>query len=172
MADFQGQRHPLVPVQLLALPEPSAQNLRTLLDDEVARKQTLMDGAFGLPPQRLGESRNKVSRFGDRHRLRSPGRAMLGEPGQEQQPGDADLRPDMDLDSVDPGRAHLPGRTDLPEPGAVRGRYRSNDVRPGQRPALLVRQGQIEARAELGELDTVHELSGAAAMALRRLARP
>src|ERR1044071_2296320 len=107
-----------------------------------------------------------------RHSAWAQGGAMLGEPGQEQQPGDADLRLDMDLDAANPGRANLPGWPHLPEPGAVRGRCRSNDVRPGQCPALLVRQRQIEARAELGELDTVHEVSGAATMALRRLARP
>src|SRR5690349_13632587 len=97
---------------------------------------------------------------------------MLGEPGEEQQPGDTDLGPDVDLDVAHPGRADLPGRTHLPEPGAVRGRYCGNDIRQGQGPALLVRQQQIGPRAELGELEADHDVPGAAAMALRRLARP
>jgi len=131
MADFQGQGQPVVPVQLLALPKPSAQDLGTLLNDDVAGKQALVDGAFGLPPQRLGEGRNEVSGLCDGHSRGPPRLAVLGGPGEEQQPGDADLGPDMDLDVADPGRADLPGRTYLPEPSAVRGRCRGDDVGPG-----------------------------------------
>ena len=96
---------------------------------------------------------------------------MLGVPEEEQQPGDTGLRHDVDLDVPDPGRADLPGGADLPEPGTARGRCRGDDAGTSQRPPLLRRERQLDARAEFGEFDAAHG-SGCAAMALHRLGRP
>jgi hypothetical protein len=40
-------------VQLRALAQPPAQHLRALLDHDVPGQQALVNGPFGLPPQRL-----------------------------------------------------------------------------------------------------------------------
>ena len=57
MPDLQRERQPVMGVQLRALAQPSAQHLRALLDDDVAGQQALVNGPFGLPPQRLGDDR-------------------------------------------------------------------------------------------------------------------
>jgi hypothetical protein len=69
---------------------------------------------------------------------------MLGVPDEEQQPGDGDLRLDVDLDVPDPGCTDFPGWPDLPESGAVRGWDRGDDARTGQRTALLLRQLDLD----------------------------
>jgi hypothetical protein len=45
-----GSGSPWWGVRLCALAQPPAEHLRALLDDDVSRQQTLVDGAFGLPP--------------------------------------------------------------------------------------------------------------------------
>ena len=76
--DLQRQRQSVVAVQLLALAQPAAQHLGTLLDEDVAGEQALMDRPFGLPPQRLGNDRDQVRGLGHRHRLRPPRGRVLG----------------------------------------------------------------------------------------------
>ena len=70
--DLQGKRESVVAVQLLALAESAAQHLGTLLDEDVPGEQALVGRLFGLPPQRLGNGRNKVRGLGHRYRLRPP----------------------------------------------------------------------------------------------------
>jgi hypothetical protein len=108
-----------MPTQLLAFAQPAAQHLGTFLDEDVPGEQALTDRTFRLPPQRLGNNRNKVRSLGHRHRLRPPGRRVQGIPHQEQQPGDGDLGFDVYLDAADPGCADFPGGTDLPDSRAV-----------------------------------------------------
>ena len=115
--DLQRQRQPMVAVQLLAFAQPAAQHRRAFLHDDVSGEQALVDGPFGLPPQRLCDGRDQVRGLSHRYRVRLPRGAVLGVAEQEQQPGDLDLRPDPDLDIADPGRADLPGRADQPDPG-------------------------------------------------------
>ena len=68
--DLQRERQSVVAAQLLAFAQPAAQHLGTLLDEDVAGEQALMDRPFRLPPQRLGNGRNKVRGLG--HRAPSP----------------------------------------------------------------------------------------------------
>ena len=123
VADLQRERQPVMATQLLALAQPTAQHLGALLDDDVAREQALMDGSFGLPPQRLRDDRDEVRGLRDRYRVRLPRGGMLGVAEEEQQPGDLDLRLDADLDIADPGRADLARRADQPDSRAI-GRWR------------------------------------------------
>ena len=53
-----------------------------------------------------------------------------------------------------------------------RGWRRRDDAGTGQRPALLRCKRQFDGRAELAEFYGVHGSPGAAAMVLRRFARP
>ena len=81
--DLQRQRQSMVAVQLLALAQPATQHLGTLLNEDVAGEQSLMDCPFRLPPQRLGHGRNQVRGLGHRDRLRSPGGRVPGISHQE-----------------------------------------------------------------------------------------
>ena len=140
VTNFQRQRKAMVAVQLLTLAQPASQYLGTLLDDDVAGEQALMYRALGLPPQRLGDGRYQVGGLGHRHGLGPPRGAMLGVADEEQQPGDVDLRLDMDLKVADPRRADLPCWPDLPEPRTVGRRRGGDDTGTGERPALLRRE--------------------------------
>ena len=64
MPDLQRERQPVVAVQLLALAQPAAQHLGTLLDEDVAGQQALMDRSFCLTPKCLGNGRDEVADFG------------------------------------------------------------------------------------------------------------
>ena len=170
--DLQRQWESMMPTQLLAFPQPATEHLGTLLDEDVPGKQALTDRTFRLPPQRLGNNRNKVRGLGHRHRLRPPGGRVPGVPHQEQQPGDGDLGLDVYFDAADPGRADLPGGTDLPGSRVVRG-WRSGDhAGADQRSSLFRREQPLNAWPQLVKFDGSHHSAGAAAMALRRLVRP
>ena len=140
-----GSGQPVVAVQLLALAQPAAQHLGTLLDEDVAGEQALMDCPFRLPPQRLGNGRNQIRGLGHRHRLRPPGRRVQGIPHQEQQPGDGDLGLDVYLDAADPGRADFPGGTDLPDSRAVRGWRGGDHAGASQGSSLFRREQPLDA---------------------------
>ena len=167
-----GSGQSVVAVQLLALAQPAAQHLRTLLDEDVPGKQALTDRPFCLPPQRLGNGRNQVRGLSHRHRLRPPGGSVPGIAHQEQQPGDGDLGLDVYLDAADPGCADFPGGTDLPGSRAVRG-WRSGDHAGASQGSPLFRREQpLDAWPHLVEFYGFHGSAGAAAMALRRPGRP
>ena len=164
----------MVGVQLRALAQPSAQHLRALLDDDVSGQQALVNGPFGLPPQRLGDDGDEVSRVRHAHGVLLPGVAVFGIAEEEQQPGDLDLRPDEHLHRPDPGRADLPGRADQPDPRPVRRRDGGHDAGRSERPPFLRGERQLQRRAELVQLDGAHGSGGAGveATALRRLSSP
>ena len=70
------------------------------------------------------------------------------------------------------GRADLPGWTDLPDSGVVRGWCGVHDSGPGQRSPLFRRERPLDTWTQLVEFYGIHGSAGAAAMALRRLGRP
>ena len=107
-------------MQLLAFAEPAAQHLRAFLNEDVAGEQALVDGSFGLPPQRLCDDGDQVRSLCDGYRVELPCGGMLGVTEKEKQPGDLDLRLDADLDIADPGRADLARRADHPDSRAIR----------------------------------------------------
>ena len=123
-----GSGSPWWRCKLLAFAQPAAQHLGAFLNDDVAGEQALVDGAFGLPPQRLGDDGHQVRGLRHGYRVRLPRGAVLGVAEEEKQPGDLDLRLDADLDIADPGRADLPGRADQPDSRAVGGRHGGDDA--------------------------------------------
>ena len=164
----------MVAVQLLAFAQAAAQHQRAFLHEDVTGEEPLVDGSFGLSPQRLGDDRHQVRGLSHRYRVRLPRGGVLGVAEEEEQPGDLNLRLDADLDIADPGRADLARRADQPDSRAVGGRHGGDDARGGQRASLLRRERQLDARTQLVKLDGDHGSGGggAGAMALRRPGRP
>jgi hypothetical protein len=74
--DLQRERQPVMDMQLRALAQPSAQHLRALLDDDISGQQALVNGAFGLPPQRLRDDGDEVGGVRHAHGVRLPSVAV------------------------------------------------------------------------------------------------
>jgi hypothetical protein len=90
-------------VDLLGDHEPAADDRAGFLHGAVAGQQSVGEGPFGVPDQRLGQrGPQTVSDVGGSVRRSECGVGGVAE--QEQHPGDADLRPDLDVDVADPNR--------------------------------------------------------------------